>query len=266
MRMGRLAGGFNNLTTMSGISFTVRRGRLINLVNPGNTNGAAFFGLLANICIPARNAVRLRVSGGGILLGKGTPCGVASLNLTHAFRGVHLFGRLAIVSGMLVTVRDAVNRDAFRDLLHAPACCHGRTRVHRGTLRLLTVFRLRGGCSILTGGLPCNRRHQLRVIHTLTASPGVLFLSRPTTNVGPRRATRLATLVHGVRGSFGVAIILVRRSVSLIVGIYREVCILRCNHLLTGKAPRRVRGGPTMVGTCLKNSWHTRDGGSVYAL
>lgn len=248
LSMGGLKVSFKNLHTMGSFSLGVRGRRLCKLVKPGNTNGAAMFGLLAKMCGPSSKGILLSKGS----LAKGGGVRVDGTKVTEAFRGVHLFGRLAILSGIGMKLRGRRRCSAVRKVLELPGCHGMRGRVSRGTVRLLGMFSLRGFTSCGTTGLPCKRREGLRVTETLTASPGLLLLSRPTTKVGPGRAKRLVSVVHFIESRFRVAVLLVRRSVGLMDNVYRRLAMLGFNRMLTRNGAASMLGSPRMVGTCLK--------------
>lgn len=239
---------FNNLRTISSFRISVRGKRLCNLVNPGNTNGAAVFGLLANICGPSRKVVGLSKRS----VAKGDAVSVGGTKVTEAFRGVHLFRRVDILSGMGTKLRGRSGCDLFANVMRAPGCFGIRGAVGRRTVGLLGIFSLSGRTSVLTSGLPCNGREGLRVTETLTAGPGLLLLSRPTTNVGPGRARRLVSAVHFIHSGFSVAVLLVRRSVGLISNVYRRLAMLGFNRILERNGASSILRSPRIVGTCLK--------------
>lgn len=262
LRVGGTYGGFNKLDTLSSISFSVGQKRVFKLVNPGKTKGAAVFGLVASVFAPASNRVVFGRSGVGNL----GPRLVAGGNVYEAFRGVHLFPRVATRRGIVIKRRYQDGSKIFDDMFEAGSRQGRRREVHDGTGRLLRFIKLKNFTSVISSDLTCNRREELRVTETLTDSPRLLLLSRPTTKVGRARADRLFRLVGGVRRR-NIAILLVRRSVPLIVGLYSHVTILGFNGGVTRKAPTRVRGGSSIVRTCLNDrrrslctwngqSWH----------
>ncbi len=53
LRYGSLAGGCRGLATLSGLGLAIRDNGVVNLLKPGNSNGAAFVGLLGKLLAPA---------------------------------------------------------------------------------------------------------------------------------------------------------------------------------------------------------------------
>lgn len=242
VRIRNLAGQFGNLATIRSISFSIRGNSVANVVNPGNTNGSAAFGVVYNCCPPARNGV---FCGNRSVAGGGT-CRCAGVGVTHAFRVVGPLGGLDILSGIATTT--CFNRTNTGD----------RGRTGRHTVRILRFANLCRGHRIVSGSVNAPSRGHLRVTHTLTAGPRILFLSRGVTNLGPTRARRTVRLVHGV-GRSNIAVLLVRRVVGTIIDLYRGIVILRRNRGVTRNAPRRIVGSPCIVRICLNAGGRNTD-------
>lgn len=161
-----LIGGCNGHAIIDRISVGIGRNRVINLLKPGNTKGAASFCVAMKLVAPGRNHVflsSLRVAGCPI-------CGHTRANVKCLTRRTSIFQRVAIRSGVTSILRVA----------GGPLSCRGS-----GLRDLVTRFHLRG---IHGGGnarLSNNRHHHARVTHYLTVSPGFVVLSRPFTNMSP---------------------------------------------------------------------------------
>ncbi len=161
-----LIGACNGHAIIGGISFSIGRKRVINLLKPGKTNGAASFCVAAKLMIPGTKHVfvnSLRVAGCPI-------CGHTHGNVKCLTRRTSIFEGVAIRSGVTSMLRVA----------NGPGRCRGR-----GLRDLVTRFDLRGMHGGCNSQLSKNRHHHARVTHYLTVSPGFVVLSRPFTKISP---------------------------------------------------------------------------------
>lgn len=161
-----LMGGCNGEAIIDRISVGIGRNRVMNLLKPGNTNGAASFCVAMNLVAPGRNHVflsSLRVAGCPI-------CGHTRANVNCLTRRTSMFHRVDIRSGVTSILRVA----------GGPGRCRGR-----GLRDLVTRFHLRGIHGGGKGRLSKKRHHHARVTHYLTVSPGFVVLSRPFTKMSP---------------------------------------------------------------------------------
>lgn len=161
-----LIGGCKGHAMIDRISVSIGRKRVINLLKPGNTNGAASFCVAMKLVAPGRKHVFL-----GSLSVAGCPmCGHTRANVNCLTRRTSIFHRVDIRSGVTSMLRVA----------SGPLRCRGS-----GLRDLVTRFHLRGMEGGGNGRLSNNRQHHARVTHYLTVSPGFVVLSRPFTNMSP---------------------------------------------------------------------------------
>lgn len=148
------------------------RNRVINLLKPGNTNGAASFCVAAKLIMPGRKRICLnsrRVAGFPI-------CGHTHTKVNCLPRRTDMFHGVDIRSGVVSILRVA----------NGPESCR-----LRGLRDLVGSFSLRGIHGGLNSRLSKNRHQEIRVTHYLTGSPGFVVLSRPFTKISPVRMRRV---------------------------------------------------------------------------
>lgn len=161
-----LIGGCNGHAMMDRISFSIGRKRVMKLLKPGNTNGAASFCVAAKLVIPGRKRVFL----GSLSVADCPMCGHTRGNVKCLTRRTSIFHGVDIRSGVTSILR----------LAGAAPRCRGS-----GLRDLVTRFHLRGMHGGLKSRLSKNRHHHARVTHYLTVSPGFVVLSRPFTKMSP---------------------------------------------------------------------------------
>lgn len=162
MRAGSLAGAFSGFATISSLGLGVRGNRFFNLLKPGKTNGAAAVDLLSALLLPAGKRVLVsnrRLAERHPSLGEGVDI-VARRCSVHRSVGV----------SRVVRCRNHL-------------CFVPEGRVGREARRLLRFYSLLGFHGHAIHGLSNKVGHGLVIYQTLLASPRVLLLSRPATNV-----------------------------------------------------------------------------------
>lgn len=117
LHIHRLSGSFRKLRTIGGISFSLRRNRIVSVVNPGNSKGSAAVGLVSNFLRPSSKLVSLTSRPITNL----DPTSVSRQKLLHAFRGNHIFNNLAIRRGVGLKCRQQlITTHPFGDLRECP--------------------------------------------------------------------------------------------------------------------------------------------------
>lgn len=155
LRIAGLAGSFNSHMLVSGLSFDVPGNTVINVVNTGNTNGSALFGVLDNTRRTSSNSVMLNRA-----------IGLTSISRFHSdvsgagaiCRRVSRNTRVVGVGGCRVPTQT----------------CYSHFGFHKGSRRGVV------------NSLSNNRHGQIRLTGLLGANNGMLLLSRPAGSLSIR--------------------------------------------------------------------------------
>ncbi len=218
VRVGGLAGRCNSGGTMGGVDFGTGSNRVLNFLKPGNTNGSAAVGVVANCLSSASN--RTVVGNVSVLR---SPVGTGGR--------VNCLPRLPPLCLSVAMERCL----CF-------VCSLGNYALPQGA-RLGRVYRLIGVSGIFSevvGGLSGNCHRHMNLTRTLINGPGILILSRPAMNLSPGRVVRVEALVGGLNG--GRAMVLSDRVLDRIRTIYSEVMVVGRNGVITSSATSGLSG------------------------
>lgn len=164
VRISGLGGCFGSIGTISSVDFSIRRNRLFNFLNIGNTKGSAMVGVLYALCGGSNKDIH-------ILKGriKGSSRGVQ--------RSVKVIRRRGSLSRLL-----AIGRGLR---VHKKLCNRAGRGLEGGFSGIIGLLKLGSFLGEPCKGLSKNRGHETRVTTTLVRRPGVLFLSRPAAKLSP---------------------------------------------------------------------------------
>lgn len=102
-----------------------------------------------------------------------------------------------------------------------------------------------------TNSLSNNRHRVITVTQTLVVRPGILLLSRPSTNLSPTLASRTFIQIGSVGGA-NIAIVVIRRGTQQYLRVYSQTCILSRKHGTCANANQTLTGSPGIIRLCLK--------------
>lgn len=221
MEVSSLAMAFGGkIATMSRISLRVPR-KVFNLLNRGNTKGAALVQILAAILTPADK---------GILLSNAlcyrTGCRGVRGGVKCLPRRVSLCPSLAI-QRYLRCVKSLTKVRGERDGGEVSCCLRGADLTSRRG----------GGVQRLSNKVG----QEIKLIRTLLRRPSFLVISRPAAKLSPRRHVH----VHGLLMSFTRrhAMLFSARIIRSLVTAYGRLTIVGGNEFLCAKAVERLLGG-----------------------
>lgn len=212
---------------LGGISFSISRKRMYTVINPGNYNGAAVYGVVHNL-VPSFRNKRIRKS---IRVFKGDAGRVdrrrGTGEVNFIFRGPFARG-------------DKVGRAIFRRVtfnLRGVKISH--RRVVAGMVSVVDLLRVRTFVFGRPYRLSNKREREITLTSVVIRSPSVVIVSRPASRLSPGNARSMFRVV-GCLGERGGAVILIRRGVGLVTRCTSRVMCLGSNSILLSKSPRSM--------------------------
>lgn len=225
LRVGGVAGAFNDIGTVSGIYLQLGTNRVISLYKRGKSNGSALVGILYNVC--PRNSCRNRVVFTKRRVRTDRVHSARHGNVTVVRRRLTLIGRLAILRGVFLNGRVARGNVVSCSLV----ALH-----YRG---LLTRIDLSVSPSAHINSLKLKRRRLIRVTGTLGGRIHLLVLSRPATSLARRRASILLSVVHSLRRR-NVTYVCVSRGLGRIGTVSSAVYIVHSKRRVNAHSTTKV--------------------------
>lgn len=214
---------------LGGINVAVGGNRIIYVVKPDKSKGAAFLHYLGLLREPSTNVCRLN----------SLQCSLDHVNsrrdqrvtegATVIFRSCRLFDRVAILRGI---VRKLIAPQGIPGVL---------TRAV--TASILRGINVTSGTKVCPDRLSKKRRRQINVTHTVTLSPRLLLFSRPASTLSPRLIKSILGIVQRLT-SANRAVVVIARRVRFTRRITSGIIFVTSNMIIRTNAPTRIFSSP----------------------
>lgn len=196
VRLRKVAGDFNTLRILGKVSLRVKGNRIIDVINPDKTKGAALLRVVNALSGPSKKQVVLGNARMGHL-GRGRLSTFQGQRVNFIFRFRRLLPRFATLRGIVVPslVRN------------------GSTKATQGrTLSLLSFLKLSRQTARGPTRLSNNRGRHITMTHTLVGRPSMVLTSRPSKDLSARGGKRLRQLFFRLHSGLKRAFIVIARS------------------------------------------------------
>lgn len=195
----KVAGDFNSLRILGNVSLRVGGNRVIDVMNPDKTNGAALLRVVKALSRPSTNGIR--VSKAMIdQVGRGRLSTFHGGGVNFIFRFRRLLPRFATLRGIVVPT-------------FVTKMSSGRTG--RRTVEVLSFVKLTRHTSRGPGRLSKKRGRHITITHTLVGSPTMVLTSRPSNDLSARGGRSLRRLFFSLERHLKRAFIVIARSRKL---------------------------------------------------
>jgi branched-chain amino acid transport system ATP-binding protein len=112
---------------------------------------------------------------------------------------------------------------------------------------LLAAFKLDDCADETAGNLPYGMQRRLEIARALATNPKLLLLDEPAAGMNPNEIDRLMELIHWIRRTFAVTIILIEHQMRLVMGICERLLVLDFGATIAQGEPAEIRSNPRVL-------------------
>jgi ABC-type branched-subunit amino acid transport system ATPase component/ABC-type branched-subunit amino acid transport system permease subunit len=225
---------FGGVRAASGVSFSVRPGRVTSLIGPNGAGKTTVLNMLSGFYRPDAGVIRL---GEAELQGR-RAWQIARAGVARTYQTTQLFGTMTVAENLAIAARagDAAAAE-----------------------RLLSFVGYGGDLQARAAALPHVDKRLVEIARALATHPGVLLLDEPAAGLSREDKTRLAALLRRIADS-GVAVLLVEHDMSVVMGISDEVVVLDAGVKIAAGTPAQVQANEAV-----KKAYLGESGGQLAA-
>ncbi|HPB34564.1 MAG TPA: ATP-binding cassette domain-containing protein, partial [Caldisericia bacterium] len=115
------------------------------------------------------------------------------------------------------------------------------------TYDLLKIFGLQGRMNNLAKHLPYGELRKLEIARALATKPKLLLLDEPAAGMNPREVVSLMELIHSMRDTFKVTILLVEHQMKVVMGICERIKVMDFGESITEGNPEEIRSNKKVI-------------------
>ncbi|MCE9592314.1 MAG: ABC transporter ATP-binding protein [Planctomycetes bacterium] len=213
---------FGGVKAVSDFALKLNPGNLQGLIGPNGAGKTTVFNLITGVYRPDAGAIALD---GRPLIGL-PPHRIAQAGVARTFQNIRLFGNLSVLDNVRVACHLRAHHSITGALLRTARHLGGELAIERHAHELLDIFNLGFRADELACNLPYGDQRRLEIARALATDPKVLLLDEPAAGMNTQEKRRLAELIHFIRDSFRLTILLIDHDVGLIMGICDTITVL----------------------------------------
>jgi len=234
---------FGGVTALDGVDLSVSEGELVGIIGPNGSGKTTLFNVVTGLYRP--DAGEIEFAGARV---DGLPPHVINrLGVARTFQNIRLFRGMTVAENVAV----AYHRHAGYGVLSAVTRAEGfvcRERaLQEEVRRFLDLFGLGGRCDEAAGGLPYGDQRKVEIARALASRPRLLLLDEPAAGMNPAEVNRLMEFVRGIRGRFGVTIVLIEHQMQMVMGLCERVVVMDFGQVIARGTPAEVRRDPRVL-------------------
>jgi branched-chain amino acid transport system ATP-binding protein len=235
--------GFEGVTALNGVSFTVNAGELFAVIGPNGAGKTSIFNVLSGVYRPQRGTVRF---GDEDLIGR-RPHAIARLGIARTFQNIELFSNLTVLDNLMLG----------RHLHHpygvlAAFAWIGKARRNeranrRAVEEIVDFLELAQWRRLPVGLLPYGVQKRVELGRALASEPKLLLLDEPVAGMNLEETEDMARFILDIRDELGLPMVMVEHDMGLVMDLADRIMVIDFGKPIRTGTPKEVATDPDVV-------------------
>ena len=241
--VNHLSISFGGLRAVDDFSLQIAPGELYGLIGPNGAGKTTVFNLLTGVYKPDEGRILLD---GENITGLNT-IDINKAGIARTFQNIRLFKELSVLDNVKVGLHNQYNYSTIEGILRLPRYFSVEDAMNRHAMALLKVFELDGEADTLAQNLPYGKQRKLEIARAMATNPKLLLLDEPAAGMNPQETKELMEIIHFIRESYNMSILLIEHDMKLVAGICEKLTVLNFGSVLCQGETSEVLNNPEVI-------------------
>ena len=234
---------FGGLVAVDALSLSIGEMELVGIIGPNGAGKTTAFNMITGHYQPTKGDIILD---GKSIRGK-HPAQITQRGMSRTFQNIRLFQDLTVLDNIRLGAHYRTHYSLLDNILCNKKYRKEEKRVYHESIELLKIFDLEKKEKHLAKNLPYGQQRKLEIARALATKPKVLLLDEPAAGMNPKETTDLTQLIHWVRDTFQIAIVLIEHDMRLVMEICEKIYVLDYGINIAIGTPEEIQNNPKVI-------------------
>lgn len=216
---------------------------MVGLIGPNGAGKTTVFNLITGVYKPKGGTIRFQ---GHNLVGL-APNRIARLGVARTFQTIRLYSQLSVLENVCLGGHAGLGYSVLDAILRLPAYQKKERAIQERGRELLARFGLEDKALDRAGSLPYGDQRRLEICRALASNPKILLLDEPAAGMNPTEGMKLAELIHWVRETYEIPILLIEHHMEVVSEVSDRVVAIEFGQIIAEGTPEEVRSDPKVI-------------------
>ncbi len=228
---------FGGVRAVDNVDLTVRQKQIVGIIGPNGSGKTTFFNILTGMYCPTSGRFFLNdqdITGW-------PPHRIVQAGIARTFQNIRLFGNMSLMENVLVGEHTRLKATLLGALLRTPAQKQDEARACKRAQELLDFVGLVEKKDEYAANLAYGEQRRLELARAIATDPKLLLLDEPTAGMNPNEAVEIMELIHTIRGTLNMAIILIEHNMQVMMGTAEWIIALDAGAKIAEGEPKEIQ-------------------------
>ncbi len=228
---------FGGVRAVNNVDLAVMQRQILGIIGPNGSGKTTFFNILTGIYRPTSG--RFFLNGQDIT---GWPSHrIAQAGIARTFQNIRLFGNMSLMENVMVGEHTKLKATLIGVLLRTRSQKQDEVRARIKAEELLAFVGLLDKKDEYAANLAYGEQRRLELARAIATEPKLLLLDEPTAGMNPSEAIQIMELIHTIRDTLNMAIILIEHNMQVMMGTAEWIIALDAGAKIAEGLPKEIQ-------------------------
>jgi branched-chain amino acid transport system ATP-binding protein len=228
---------FGGVRAVDNVDMAVKQNQILGIIGPNGSGKTTFFNILTGIYRP---------TSGHFFLNDQDITGWPSYRIVQAgiartFQNIRLFGNMSLIENVMVGEHSRLKATMIGVLLRTRGQKQDEARAGKKAEELLAFVGLLDKKDEYAANLAYGEQRRLEIARAIATEPKLLLLDEPTAGMNPSEAIQVMELIHTIRDTLNMAIILIEHNMQVMMGTAEWIIALDAGGKIAEGIPKDIQ-------------------------
>jgi branched-chain amino acid transport system ATP-binding protein len=234
---------FGGLRAVNDFNMSIQEGQLVGLIGPNGAGKTTVFNQITGIYLPTKGSVKFY----GVDLVGFEPHEITRTGIGRTFQSIRLFSNLTVLDNVRIAFHPQAGYSMFDSIVSNKNFSQKEHEITEKAQDLLDVMKLSRFQNEFTKNLPYGEQRRVEIARALACQPRLLLLDEPAAGMNPKEILQLMELIHFIRDTFHLTILLIEHQMRVVMGICEYITVMDFGEVIARGNPKEIQLNPKVI-------------------
>jgi branched-chain amino acid transport system ATP-binding protein len=237
MKAEKVSMDFGGVRAVDNVDMAVSQKQILGIIGPNGSGKTTFFNIMTGFYRPTSGHFFFN----GQDITNWPTHRIVQAGIARTFQNIRLFGNMSLMENVMVGEHSRLKATLMGVLLRTSGQKQDEARACKKAEELLAFVGLLDKKGEYAANLAYGEQRRLEIARAIATEPKLLLLDEPTAGMNPSEAIQVMDLIHTVRDTLNMAIILIEHNMQVMMGTADRIFAMDAGAKIAEGLPKEIQ-------------------------